>query len=95
MRLTEREAELHRQTIGVHDGVNLAGKSASGTAHMLLSVARDAGPVLVHTHDRRVDHLHRRIMSGRKRIHDPVPDSSPPPANEAIVASRMGTIAVW
>jgi hypothetical protein len=27
MRLTGREAELHRKTIGVHDGVNLAGKS--------------------------------------------------------------------
>ena len=64
MRLTGREAELHRQTIGVHDGVNLAGKSASRTAHMLFSVARDAGPVLVHAHDRRIDHLHRRIMSG-------------------------------
>ena len=61
---------------------------------MLLFIARDAGPVLVHAHDSRIYHLHRRIMSGRQRIHDPVPDASPPPANEAIVASRMGAIAL-
>ena len=95
MRLTGREAEANRETIGVHDSVNLAGKSASRTAHMLLFVACDTGPVLVHAHDRRIDHLHRRIMSGSQRIHDPVPDASPPPANETIVASRMGTVVAW
>jgi hypothetical protein len=71
--------------------VNLAGKSASRTAHVLLSIASDAAPVLVHAHDRRIDHLHRRIMSGRQRIHDPVPDTGPPPANEAI--GGMGDVA--
>jgi len=74
--------------------VNLAGESASGTAHILLFIARETGPVLVHAHDSRIYHLQRRIMSGRQRIHDPVPDASPSPANEAIVASRMGAIAL-
>ena len=46
MGLTGREAEVHWQTIGVHNNVNLARKSASRTAHMLLFIARDAGPVL-------------------------------------------------
>jgi hypothetical protein len=93
--LAGRKAEVHWQTIGVHDNVYLAGKSAARTAHMLLFVIRDAGPVLVHAHDRCIDHLHRRIMSGSQRIHNPVPDAGPPPANEAIVASRMGTVAAW
>jgi hypothetical protein len=62
---------------------------------MLAAVIGDAGPMLVYADDRGIDHLHRRIMSGSQRIHDPVPDASPPPANKAIVASRMGTVAVW
>ena len=48
----------------------------------------------VHAHDRRIDHLNRRIMSGGQRIHDPVPDACPPPADEAIVASRGRSIAL-
>ena len=43
----------------------------------------------MHAHDGRVDHLHRRVMSGGQRLHDPVPDTCPPPANEAIVASGV------
>jgi hypothetical protein len=38
----------------------------------LVIVVRDAGSVLVHAHDRRIDHLHLRIMTGGQRIHDPV-----------------------
>ena len=95
MRLTGREAEATRQTIGVYDGVDLAGKSTSRTAHMLLFVACDTGPVLVHAHDRRIDHLHRRIMSSSQRFHDLVPDASASPANEAVIASCMGTVAAW
>jgi hypothetical protein len=34
------------QAIGVHDGVNLARQSASGSAHVLLIFARDAAAVL-------------------------------------------------
>jgi hypothetical protein len=50
--------------------------------------------MLVHAHNRSIDHLHGGIMSSRQRIHDLVPDTSPPPANKPIVASRMGTVAL-
>ena len=49
-----------------------------GATHILLFVAGDAGPVLVHAHNGRVDHLHRRIMRGGENFHDPVPDTCPP-----------------
>jgi hypothetical protein len=61
-------------------------------AHMLISIPRDAGHALVHAHDRRIDHLHCGNMSGGKRIHDLVPNTSPPPSNETIVASRRRAI---
>lgn len=32
-----------------------------------------------------VDHLHRRFLSRRQRIHDPIPDASPSPLGEANV----------
>lgn len=55
----------------------------------------DAGTMLVHADDRRIDHLHRRIMCGGQRIHDPVADTSPLLATEEVVASRIGTVAAW
>ena len=61
----------------------------------MMIVVRDAGSVLVHAHDGGIDHLHRRIMTGGQRIDDLVPDASPPPAHEAIVTSRAGTIGLW
>jgi hypothetical protein len=63
-------------------------------AHRLLFVACDTGPVLVHSHDGCVDRLHGRVVSGDHRIQDLIPDASPSPANEAIVAGRVGTKAV-
>ena len=62
---------------------------------MLAPVIGDAGTMLVHTDDRRIDHLHRRIMNGSHRIHELVPHANAPPANEAVVASRRGTVAAW
>jgi hypothetical protein len=50
--------------------------------------------VLMHAHDGRVGDLHRRVMSGGQRFHDPVPDTCPPPADEAIVASRVRAAAL-
>jgi hypothetical protein len=58
-------------------------------------VVRDTGPKLVHAHDRGIDHLHRRIMTSGQRIHDLVPDSRPPPANEATITSGAGTKGRW
>jgi len=51
--------------------------------------------VLVHTDDRGINHLHRRVVTGSQRIHDPVPDASLPPPNEAIVTGGAGTIDFW
>jgi hypothetical protein len=45
--------------------------------------------MLVHAHDRRIDHLYRTLVGGGQRFHDLVPDASLSPANEAIVASRV------
>jgi hypothetical protein len=43
----------------------------------------------MYPHDGRVDHLHGCIMGCGQRIHHPVPDASPAPANEAIVTGGM------
>jgi hypothetical protein len=94
MRFTGREREMDRQAIGIHHRVNLAGEASSGATHSLVIVVRDTRSVLVHAHDGGIDHLHRRIMTGGQRIHDPVPDASPPPPHEAIVTSGAGTIGL-
>ena len=94
MRFTGREREMDRQAIGVHYRVNLAREAASRATHSLLIVVCDTRSVPVHAHDRGIDHLHRRIMTGGQRIHDPVPDASPPPPHEAIVTSGAGTIGL-
>jgi signal transduction histidine kinase len=41
-------------------------------------IVRNAGSVLMHAHDGCIDHLHRRVMTGGQRIHDPIPDASLP-----------------
>jgi hypothetical protein len=48
--------------------------------------------VLVHPHDRGIDHLHGRIVIGSQCIHDPVPDAGPPLTDKPIIASGAGTI---
>ena len=58
----------------------------------MVIVVRDTGSVLVHAHDGGIDHLHRCVVTGSQRIHDLVPDASPPPSNEAIVTGGAGTI---
>jgi SAM-dependent methyltransferase len=46
----------------------------------------------VHAHDRRIDHLHRRIMSSGQRLHDPVPDACPPPADALDLGCGPGSL---
>jgi hypothetical protein len=55
----------------------------------LVIVVRDTGSVLMHADDGGISHLHRSAMIGSKRIHDLFPDSSLPPANEAIVVRML------
>jgi hypothetical protein len=81
---------MNRQA--VHHRMNLARQAPLRATHILLIIVRDAGSVLVHAHDRGVDHLHRRVMTGSQRIHDPVPYASLPPTNETIIARGAGTI---
>src|SRR5262249_5287231 len=93
--LTTSEAEPYRQAVAVHNDMDLAGQPATRSTNKLAAVVSDADTMLVHADDGRIDHLHRRIVSHRQRSRNPVPDTRPPPANEAIVASRRGTAAVW
>jgi hypothetical protein len=46
--------------------------------------------VLMYADNECVDHLDRLIMRGSERTHDPAPDASPPPTNEAVVAVVRG-----
>jgi hypothetical protein len=43
----------------------------------------------MHTDNRGVDHLDSCIMGSRKRVHDAAPNTSPPPGDEAVLASRV------
>ena len=63
MHLTTSEPEPHRQTIAVHNDMDLAGQPATRATNMLAVVVGDAGTMLVHADNGRIDHLHRRIMS--------------------------------
>ena len=51
--------------------------------------------MLMHPGDGGFDHLYSRVMTGGKRIHDPVSDASLPPPNEAIVTGGAQTIGRW
>src|SRR5262249_19843685 len=75
--------------------MNLAGQTAPRPAHGLFVVLSNASRVVVHAHNARVNHLHGRIMSRSERVHNPYPDASPSPANEAIVAGRIWSETVW
>jgi hypothetical protein len=57
---------MDRESVGVHHHVNLAGQAprwsgASRAAHVLMIVVRDTSLVLVHAHDRCIDHLRNQI----------------------------------
>ena len=71
--------------VGVYDRVNLACQAATRSAHILLVVISDAGSVLVHAHNGRINDLHGRIVACGKRIHKLIPYASPAPASKAIV----------
>jgi hypothetical protein len=60
----------------------------------LSSVPSDAGTVLMHADNGRVDHLDSRVMGARQFVHNLATGVRPPPANEAIVAGRTGAKAV-
>ncbi len=90
VRFARREGEPDRQAIGVDHRMNLAGETAARPAHGLRLAACDASRVLMHSHNGRVDHLDGGVMSSTHCVHDPAPDASAAPANEAIVAGGIG-----
>jgi hypothetical protein len=92
--LTGREGEMDRQAVAVHDRVNLGRQAPSRVPHIFMIVVRDTGSELVHTYDRRVDHLYRRGMTGGQRIHDADRDASLTPTNKAIITSGARTIGL-
>jgi hypothetical protein len=55
VRLTTSEAKLHRQTIAVYNDMDLAGQTATRTTNMLAAVISDAGTMLMHADDRRIE----------------------------------------
>jgi hypothetical protein len=86
MRFAGGQCEAHRQSVGIDDGMNLIRQPTARPAHQLSSIACDTSSVLMHPDNGRIDHLRRCVMFGSQRVHDPVPDASLSPANEAIVA---------
>ena len=94
MSLAGSDAQAHWRSVGINNGVHPCWSVRLANGPCVLPVCRDRGPMLVHAHDRRIDHLHRRIMSSGQHLHDPVPDAGPPPANEPIVASGTGSVGL-
>src|SRR6185437_10016696 len=45
--------------------------------------------MLMHADNRGVDHLHSSIIGGSKCVDDAAPDTSPPPADETVIAGRV------
>ena len=48
----------------------------------------------MHAHDGRVYHLHGRVVSDGKCVHDPPPHSSPSPPDETVVAGGAWAVAI-
>jgi len=58
------------------------------------------GSMLMHSDNRGVDHLDSGIVTSGKCVYDAAPDTSPPPADETVIASgiraeRLRQIAPW
>ncbi len=89
MRFASGQRETNRQATGIDDCMNLGRQSASRPAHQLFTITSDAGSVLMHAHNGRINHLHGRIMACGQRIHKLVPHASPAPANKSVVAGGV------
>src|SRR4029077_6524604 len=85
------EREPDWPPVAVDHRMNPAGQPAPWTAHGLPLVSGETCTVLVHAHDRRVDHLDGGIMGGSERVNDPAPEPGTTPAYKAVVASGAGT----
>jgi hypothetical protein len=80
--------------------LDFARQATAGPSHRLALVPCDAGSMLMHSDNRDVDHLDSGIVSDGKCVYDAAPDTSPPPADETVIASgiraeRLRQIAPW
>src|SRR6478752_456412 len=89
MGLTGAQPQLYRQTIAIDHRMDFARQAAAGPSHRLALVPCDAGPMLMHADNGGIDHLDGGIVSGGKCVYDTAPDASPPPTDEAIIASGV------
>src|SRR5215471_4423671 len=89
MGLTGAQRQPYRQTIAIDHRMNFARQAAAGPSHRLALVSCDAGSMLMHADNGGVDHLDSGIMGSGKCVHDAAPDTSPPPADETVIAGRV------
>src|SRR5262245_45291572 len=89
MGLTGAQRQPYRQTIAIDHRMDLAGQAAAGPSHRLALVPCDAGSMLMHADNGGVDHLDSGIMGSGKCVYDTAPDTSPPPADETVIAGRV------
>jgi hypothetical protein len=89
MRLTGAQCQPYRQAIAIDQRMNSAGQATARSSHRLASIPCDAGPMLMHADNGGVDHLDSGIMGSGKCVYDAAPDTSPPPADEPVVASGV------
>jgi hypothetical protein len=89
MGLTGAQRQPYRQTIAIDHRMDFARQAAAGPSHRLALVPCDAGSMLMHADNGGVDHLDSGIMGSGKCVYDAAPDTSPPPADEPVVASGV------
>jgi hypothetical protein len=89
VRFARGQRETNRQPTGIDDCMNLSRQSAARPAHQLFTITGDAGSVLVHAHNGRINDLHGRIVACGKCIHKLIPYDSPALASKAIIAGGV------
>src|ERR1700749_4533711 len=89
MGLPRAQRQPYRQTIAIDQRMDFARQAAAGPSHRLALVPCDAGSMLMYTDNGGVDHLDSGIVCSGKCVYDAAPDTSPPPPDEAVVASGV------
>src|SRR5436190_21832293 len=69
--------------------MDFARQAAARPSHRLTLIPCDAGSMLMDADNGGVDHLDSGIMGSGKCVYDAAPDTSPPPADEAVIAGRV------
>src|SRR5215831_713492 len=91
MGLTGAQRQPYRQTIAIDHRMDFARQAAARPSHRLALIPCDAGSMLMHADNGGVDHLDSGVMGSGKCVYDATPDTSSPPADEAVVACGVRT----